>query len=137
MSVIYSNFQCVTGLYDFASDPSAGAVGVVNLGVHIPKFSRIYGCWVTEKTNITSGGAATLSFGWLETGASAPTSGATAFMAATAIASFVLNTPLRGVDLMAAPLQLLISTDLTMSIGTAALTAGKLQVDIWYVNTDF
>lgn len=112
-------------LYDFTADPTAGAVGTINLGCHIPKFAWITGFWITELVNITSGGAATLSFGLITTDVSPAVSTVNNLMVATAIAGFTTQ-PLRGVDLDATPLRILNTSDVTMSIAVAALTAGKL-----------
>ena len=135
MSKIFSTFKVYSGLYDFAQDPASGAVGTVNLGVVLPTFVRYYYFAVTERTNLT-GGATTLAFGYIQQGSAAPTSVTNAFMTATAIASFT-SAPLRGVDLLASPIQLLFPVAVTMTIAGAALTGGSLQFDLWTVSTEF
>jgi len=131
MSVSKMSFQKQRGYYNFLSDPTAGAIGTINLGVHLPAFAIISGFWVTEHTAITSGGAATLSFGTITTNSNPVVSTVNNLMAATAIAGFTAQ-PLMGVDLFAAPLRILVPVDITMSIATAALTAGELSFEIWY-----
>lgn len=118
--------------YDFTADSTAGAVGTINLGVKLPIFSWITGFWVAELVAVTGGGGATVSFGTITTDVSPAVSTVNNLMTAQAIANFVAQ-PLRGVDLDAAPLRLLNSSDLTMSIAVAALTAGKLLIGGTYL----
>ena len=132
MSILKVSPQVQAGLYNFDSDPTAGAIGTINLGVHIPAFAVITGFWVTELTNVTSGGAATISFGTITTNSNPVVSTVNNLMVATAIAGFTAQ-PLRGVDLDATPLRLLVPVDVTMSIAAAALTAGVLQFQIKYL----
>lgn len=120
------------GEYNFLADPTVGAVGTINLGIHLPKFCWITGFWVAELTNVTSGGAATISFGTITTDVSPAVSTVNNLMVATAIAGFTAQ-PLRGVDLDAAPLRLLNTADITMSIAVAALTAGRLVIGGTYL----
>lgn len=110
------------GRYDFAADPNAGAIGLVNLSVHLPIFSQITGFWFTELTPFAGAGAL-LSFGTITTDQAVPVSVVNNLMVATAIAGFSAQ-PLRGVDLDAAPLRILTTIDITMSISVGALTAG-------------
>lgn len=131
MSVLKISKKIQSGLYNFLSDPTAGAIGTINLGVHLPAFASITGFWVTELTAVTSGGAATISFGTITTNASPVVSTVNNLMTAQAIASFTAQ-PLMGVDLYAAPLRLLVPVDVTMSIAAFALTAGQLSFEIWY-----
>jgi len=113
------------GEYVFASDPTAGAVGLINLGVPIPKFSWLTGFWAVGLVAVTGGAGATISFGLITTDLAVPVSAPAALMAATAIAAFVAQ-PLRGVDLDAAPVRTLNTSDVTMSIAVAALTGGRI-----------
>lgn len=121
-----------SALYDFTADSSAGAIGTINLGWHFPKFCWITSFWVAELVNVTSGGAATISFGLITTDITPAVSTVNNLMTAQAIANFVAQ-PLLGVDLNAAPLRILNTSDLTMSIATAALTAGKLLIGGTYM----
>jgi len=129
--LIQTSFKSQAGLYDFLADPSAGAIGTINLGVHLPNRAQITGFWVTELIGITSAGAATLSFGTITTDIAVPVSVVNNLMVATAIAGFTAQ-PLRGVDLDAAPLRIFNTVDITMSIAVAALTAGRLQFLVFY-----
>lgn len=131
MSLLQTSFKSQAGLYNFVGDPSAGAVGLLNLGVHLPNRAQIMFFSVTELTPITSGGAATLSFGLITTDLAIPVSAPAALMPATAIAGFT-SQPLQGVNLLAAPLRVFNTCDITMSIGAAALTGGQLEFLIWY-----
>lgn len=119
------------GIYDFLADPTAGAIGTINLGIHLPKFAWITNFWVTELVAITSGGAATISFGTITTDIAIPVSTVNNLMVANVIANFTAQ-PLRGVDLDAAPLRILNTNDVTMSIATAALLTGRLEFIIFY-----
>jgi len=129
--LINTSFKSQAGIYDFLADPGAGAIGTINLGVHLPIFAQITGFFVTELVAITSGGAATLSFGTITTDVTPVVSTVNNLMVATAIAGFTAQ-PLRGVDLDAAPLRILTTVDITMSIAAAALTAGRLEFLIFY-----
>lgn len=131
MSILKVSPKVQAGLYNFADDATAGAIGTIALGVRIPAFAVITGFWVTELSAVTSGGAATISFGTITTNSSPVVSTVNNLMTATAIASFTAQ-PLIGVDLNAAPLRLLVPIQVTMSIAAFALTAGTLQFQVEY-----
>lgn len=131
MSVSKISRKIQGGQYNFLSDPSAGAVGTINLGVHIPALAVISGFWVTELTNLTGGAGATLSFGTITTNSNPVVTTVNNLMTATVLASFTAQ-PLQGVNLNAAPLRLLVPVDIVMAIGTNPLTAGQLTFEIWY-----
>lgn len=119
--------QQFTAEYNFAADPTAGAVGTINLGVHFPKFCWIYGFWVAELVNVTGGAGATISFGTITTDVSPAVSTVNNLMTAQVVANFVAQ-PLIGVALGTTPLRLLNTADLTMSIAVNPVTAGKLLI---------
>lgn len=131
MSVLKISQKIQSGLYNFLSDPTAGAVGTINLGVHIPAFAVISGFWVTELTAITGGAGATLSFGTITTNSSPVVSTVNNLMLANVVANFTAQ-PLMGVDLFATPLRILVPVDITMSVAVNPLTAGQLTFEIWY-----
>jgi hypothetical protein len=126
MSKLNGTLITLNGLYDFAVD--AGAVGTVTIGMYLPKFAVVRSFFTSTITTVTSGGSATIAFGY---------SGSTqAFQTTTAIASYTANTSLNGVDLMANPLVLTDFQSIIMTIGTAAITAGKIKMSISYVTFD-
>lgn len=129
--LIQTSSKWQAGIYNFLADPSVGAVGTINLGVHIPIFAQITGFWVTELVAITGGAGATISFGLITTDIAIPVSTVNNLMVANVVANFTAQ-PLRGVDLDAAPLRILNTSDVTMSIAVNPLTAGMLEFMISY-----
>lgn len=141
-------------IYDFAV--YGGAIGTINFGVNLPAgsgYPQIDGFSVTCLTPLASAGAATVSFGLLSTYnvLNPPASGTTGtnygivskptiLMGVTAYAAFAGNVdtegyyqPVQGTINAANPLKLyqnVVSWTLTLTIGTAALTAGKLQINL-------
>lgn len=116
-------------VYDFAVD--GGAVGAISLSSKtgsaftLPLNALVKSVLAKVVTTCTSGGAATVAIG--------NTATPDAYMAATAVASLVANyvgteqgTPN---SVGAANEQ-----DLTLTIATAALTAGKIEVHVEYYN---
>lgn len=131
MAVLKISKKIQSGLYNFLSDGTVGAVGTINLGVHIPAFAVISGFWVTELTAITGGAGATISFGTITTNSNPVVSTVNDLMTAQVVANFTAQ-PLMGMDLFATPLRLLVPVDITMSIAVNPLTAGQLSFEIWY-----
>lgn len=119
--------------YDFNADATAGATGTINLGVHFPAFCWIIGFWVRELAAVAGGAGATISFGTITTNSNPVVSTVNNLMTAQVVANFVAQ-PLRGVDLDAAPLALLVPEDLTMSIAVNPLTSGKLLIGGVYLS---
>lgn len=119
------------GEYDFAKD--GGAAGAISTGVYVPGLAIVHRFQAKVITAPTSGGAATLSFG---------ISGSVqALMVTNAIAVFVINTVVPGVDLNANPLMLSTTfgaaPEILLTIGTAALTAGRIAFEVEYTEYDF
>lgn len=129
MSQIFTKFKVATGLWDFAIE--GGAASTINMRVYLPKFSRVFGFYATERQNITGGGAI-IAFGYTQMGSTTPASNPVSFMGATTIGTFVLNVPLRGVNLLASPLQFDFPIFVTMLISVSTITAGKMQFDLFY-----
>lgn len=149
--ISYGSKVLASANYDFAADPSGGAVGTIKMGLNLPgniqAGSRvtITNIWVTAKKLLTSGGAATLSFG-LQAGVNGVlTTNAAKLMAANVLAAFNTNTdaqgnfqPVQGAIGAANPVKLYPSAavgaitgwDVIMVIGGFPLTAGSLQIDI-------
>lgn len=114
--------------YNFAVQ--GGAVGTVNLkdsdgnDATLPIGAIVTQVYIDEVTNVTSGGSATIALGANTT---------TDLIGATAIASFsgiIAGTPTGSAASM---VKLTAARTLTATIGTAAITAGKLNVFVEYV----
>lgn len=114
--------------YDFSSD--GGAVGDISVGgAVIPAGAVITSGVIHVKTAVTSGGAATVAIKAV---------GANDILAATGKASLTLNALLDTVPDGAAANMIRVAsnvTALTFTVGTAALTAGKIAVALEYVVT--
>lgn len=112
--------------YDFAVD--GGAVSAITLrGDSIPSGAVIVDVLLHVETAVTSGGAATLAIG---------TEAATDMNAADAVSGAPWSTTgaKRG-DFTAttAPVKTTAARGIVATIATAALTAGKFSVLVWYV----
>lgn len=109
--------------YSFAV--SGGAVGTLSLSAlvsrSLPLNSVIASMIIKPTADFTSGGAATVSVG--------NTASATAYMAATAVASLTDNA-LPTVTGVPNSIGAANEQDVTMSIAVAALTAGSLEIDV-------
>lgn len=127
-SLIEGQQGALRATYDFAVQ--GGAIGTVNLkdsdgnDATLPIGAIITQVYIDEVTNVTSGGSATIAFGANTT---------TDLIGATAIASFtgiIAGTP---TGTAATMVKLTAARTLTATIGTAAVTAGKLNVFVEYV----
>ena len=107
--------------YDFAVD--GGDVGDISLGVTIPDNAIIVGGFIEGITSVTSGGSATVA---VKLQSAADVAGATgkATLTGTAVVpcSAVLSTPFK----------LTAQRTVTITVATAAITAGKFNVWIEY-----
>lgn len=116
------------GYYDFATD--GGAVSTIALrGDKIPSGAIILQSYVNVATGTTSGGAATVSIG-VET--------ATDLRAANAHDNATTQLSTTGNKLTlntraAVPLATTADRDISIAIGTAALTAGRFSVLVEYI----
>lgn len=124
-------------LYDFAVD--GGATGTIDISANklLPVGAVVMGCWARVLTAVTSAGAATLAWG--------PTSDADGYSGtAIAKASLTDGAVFNGFDNGGAliwddtndhPIYFEVgatSDDLILTVGTAALTAGKIKFCIQY-----
>jgi hypothetical protein len=107
--------------YDFAVD--GGVAGDISLGVTIPDNAIITGAFVEGITAVTSSGAATVA---VKLQSAADVLGATGKAALTGTAV------VPGAAVMSAPFKLTAARVVTITVGTAALTAGKFNVWIEY-----
>lgn len=112
--------------YDFAVD--GGAVGNITLrGDSIPSGAIITDALLSVDTALTSGGAATVSIN---------TESAADINAAAAISGAPWSTtgPKRaGLTATTAPVKTTAARSIVATVGTAALTAGKFSVLVFYV----
>lgn len=120
--------QCIVARYDFAVH--GGAVSSIGMRVRIPSGSIICNTLLDVITAPTSGGSATIAV---------TSEGAGDIVAATSIASAPWSTTGRkvGIPDFATATDAVKTTaerELTVTIATAALTAGKFDVYIFYVN---
>jgi hypothetical protein len=114
--------------YDFAVD--GGAIGLITPANSptIPIKAIILGGTVDVTTTLTSGGAATIALG-LGSGAQVA-----ALKAATAVASYAAGqVALTPVFTAATYVKAAAAARLTLSVATAALTAGRMDVNLVYL----
>lgn len=128
---LHKAMNCVHGIWDFSVD--GGAVGDFSLKdadgavVKVPSGALVLNAIVHVKTACTSGGAATVDV-QLE--------GANDILAAQAVAGLTLNAKIQGIPDFATLSDSLLTTaerTLQLSVNTAALTAGKIHVYVFYV----
>lgn len=114
------------GLYDFAVE--GGATGDITLrGDSIPSGAVIVDALLDVETVVTSAGAATLAI---------KTEGAADINAADVVSGAPWSTTgAKRADLTAttAPVKTTAKRSIVATVGTAALTAGKFKVVVWYV----
>lgn len=115
--------------YSFASD--GGSVSTITppsaRNTTIPANAILTGGTVNVTTAVTSSGSATVAIGCAGTGGATTT-----LLAATAKATLVSNFVTTTVSTFAAPKKLTGAGGITFTIGTAALTAGVIEVFVFY-----
>jgi len=122
-----NDIRVVRAKYDFAVD--AGAVSTITPAnsESLPANAIIVGGVINSTTAVTSGGSATVAVG---TSAGSST---TSILGATAKASLSLNALINSAATFAAPVKMSAAGSITFTIGTAALTAGVIEVFVFYV----
>lgn len=122
MSLTTSNKSVVKATYDFAV--SGGAVGDISLDSWVPPGAVITNVYSREVTSATSGGSATVTL----------SAGSTALTGATAIADVATGS----IALASSATAVVISASsrLKITVGTAALTAGKVEYFIEYIDNN-
>lgn len=113
-------------IYDFSVDGGAVSTITPKKTVSLPDNAVIIGGTVNSTVAVTSAGAATVAVG------TSAGSSATSILAATAKASLSLDALLNVVPVFATPVKLTAKGDVTFTIGTAALTAGVIEVTLLY-----
>jgi hypothetical protein len=123
------NFGVAWAKYDFSVN--GGVVSTITPGATanttIPANAILVAGEVNVTTAVTSSGLATVAIGCAGSGGSTTT-----LLAATAKASLTLNAVLPTVTTFAAPKKLTGAGGITFTIGTAALTAGVIEVWVLY-----
>lgn len=126
-TLVNNNVNVYKGVYDFSV--KGGATGSINLvdddgaNVVLPKNFIVQRVLIYVVTAVTSGGAATIAF---------KSKGAGDLLGATAKTSFTLGALIDGVPTGGASTAIVMTADTTpqITIATAALTAGKINVHI-------
>lgn len=113
-------------IYDFAVDGGAVATITPKKTFTLPKNAVVIGCTVNSTTAVLSAGASTMSIG------TSAGSSATSLLAATGKATMSANALINGAATFAAPVKLTAQGDITVTIGTAAQTAGVVEVEVFY-----
>jgi hypothetical protein len=121
-----SALRTAKAIYRFSVDGGAIATITPNSGATLPNDAVIVGAHINTTTTTASAGAATISVG------TSAGSSAVSLLAATAFTSFTADTILAGIPTMAVPLKLTAAGNLTVTIGTATLTAGVVEVTVLY-----
>ena len=127
----YDGLYVWKALYNFAVD--GGATGVITPSISdtIPSGAIIVGATINSTTAVTSAGSATISIG------TAAGSSATSILAATAKASFSIDavqTFLAGTGAFgAAPFKMTAAGQIDLTVATAALTAGIIEINVFGV----
>ena len=113
-------------IYDFAVDGGAIALITPKKTFTLPKNAVVVACTVNSTTAVTSAGASTMSIG------TSAGSSAASLLGATAKASMSLNALINGAATFAAPVKMTAQGDITVTIATAAQTAGVVEVTVMY-----
>lgn len=121
-----SVLRTARAIFSFAID--GGAVSTITpvTTVSLPDNAVITGGTINSTTACTSGGAATIAVG---TSAGSST---TSILGATAVASFSLDARLNSAATFAATVKMTANGNVTLTIATAALTAGVIEVHLHY-----
>lgn len=113
-------------LYNFSVDGGAVSTITPKMTVTLPANSVIVAGTVNSTTAVTSAGSATVAIG---TSAGSST---TSLLAATGKASLSADALINAVPVFATPVKLTAKGNVTFTVGTAALTAGIIEVSLWY-----
>ena len=132
----FGNAHLLVAYYNVASDPAAGAIGTVNLGIVLPPKSAVYLSTIIMRTTLTSAtNVATLSLGTLQIGVNPPAALPQSIMQNLEINNYTLNVSSQG------PNSGVFDFDnngryVTMTIGVEKLTGGSLTAQIFYFTTN-
>lgn len=123
----HTNLVTAHAIYSFAVDGGSVATITPANNASIPANAVLVSETINSTTAVTSGGSATVAVGLSNTGGST-----TSILAATAKASFSSNAVLNGAATFAAPLKVTGAGNITLTVATAALTAGVIEVWVQY-----
>ena len=112
--------------YNFGVDGGVQGAIVPKVTTLLPANSVIVGGTINSTTAILSAGAATLAVG------TSAGSSATAILGATAKASLSANALINAVPVFATPVKLSAKGYINVTVGTADLTAGIVEVTLYY-----
>lgn len=122
-----SSMRVAHAKYSFAVDGGAqGAITPASTAV-IPDNAIIVGAQINSSTAVTSSGSATVAVG------TTAGSAANSILTATGKASFTLDAVLNGSVTFAAPVKMTAAGSINITVGTADLTAGVLEIFVFYV----
>lgn len=114
-------------IYDFAADGGAVATIAPRNSDTIPDNAIMVGGTINVTTAVLSGGSATVAIG------TSAGSSATSIKAATAKASLSADAVLNAVPVFATPVKMTAAGTITFTVAVSALTAGVIEVWIFYV----
>lgn len=123
-----------SGLYQFLSDPGAGAIGNIGLDVVIPAnaiITHFSSCMITQLVGV----GASISFGWFDPTGVVPQN-TVGFVGLNPIGAFVLGAPTDNLFMTLFPAKFPVPVTVTMSIVGAPLTAGDMQFIVDYNEND-
>ena len=134
-----TGIQTIQGVYDFSQDPSAGAVGNIDLGVPLRGGSLILSVSVAVITTFTGGIGSTLSFGVATVDQPINVIDPVNLVNASATAGFTAGTMFWGGNAIFNPNngpRYIANMTLIMGIGVTAVTAGKLLINVAYAESN-
>jgi hypothetical protein len=112
-------------VYNFATDGGASCTPALN--AVIPSHAILIGATVNVPTAVTAAGSATVGIG------TTAGSSSTSILAATAKATLSLDALINGVPTFAAPVKMSASGSISIVVATGPLTAGVIEVFVYYV----
>lgn len=122
----------ISGIYDFANDPSGGVIGVVRLGAFLPPRTTVIQAWTRNPILFADGGAgAEVSFGWLDSAniITQPVQ----FHPQTVIAAYTAAPIWTGINFFTNPFFKSEGLELVMVIAAADITAGRCIITLMTV----
>jgi hypothetical protein len=119
--------RCAHAIYNFANDGGAAGAITPKLTATIPANAILIGATINPTTAVTSGGSATVSVG------TTAGSSATSILGATAKTSLTIDALVNGAVTLASPVKMSAAGSINITVGTAALTAGLIEIFVYYI----
>lgn len=119
--------QVARAKYRFALDGGAVATITPKINATIPDNAVLVAAFINSTVAVTSSAGANVSVGL-----SAGSTGVAALLAATAKASLSLDALIVGVPTPAVPVKLTAAATITCTVDTTELTAGEIEVTVYY-----